>query len=386
MNRYDSGPCGRIVDKNVRMRDWQLLSRMHLYTICARHDDFVCHHKALMYIYTTLKTHFMRPLLTLLLSAAVCATATAQTTISNSGFETWGNAAPGVSTEPTGWYSNKSGSNVAALGPQTCFQDNTVVHSGGSSVRVENATVPIIGTVVNGNVTTAVVNAPTTTKSDGYIGTRNYSDTTDQRRMAFIGRPDSLIGWYQYTAGAATEQGKIRVILHTGDYYDPETPSTYHNDASANKIGEALFLTPMSSVGTWTRFSVPFTYTSSSIPQYIMVNMTSSADQNTTVGTSKMWIDDIDVVYNPVGVNTLAALENSVKVYSAEKAVFINSAAELADNTLLSVYDLTGKVVAAEDLSGTKFKAVDCAYLPTGVYIYKLSSGAFTKTGKLSIQ
>ena len=327
----------------------------------------------------------MKPLFTIILSSVVCGSAVAQTTITNGGFETWGNSAPGVSTEPTGWYSNKSGSNVAALGPQTCFQDNSVFHSGTSSVRVENATVPIIGTVVNGNVTTGVVNAPTTTKADGYIGTRNFSDTTDQRRRAFTGRPDSLVGWYQYTAGAATEQGKIKVVLHTGDYYDPETPSTYHNDASANKIGEALFLTPMSSVSSWTRFSVPFTYTSSATPQYIMINMTSSADQNTTVATSKMWIDDMDVIYNPAGVNYVNAFAD-VKVYAAEKAIFMNSAAILGNDATLTIYDLAGKVLHSESLAGEKFKAVDCAYLPTGIYIYKLTGGGISKTGKVSVQ
>ena len=50
----------------------------------------------------------------------------------------------------TGWYSNKSGSNVAKLGPQICFQDNSVKHSGNASVRVE--TLSYLGTAVNGAV------------------------------------------------------------------------------------------------------------------------------------------------------------------------------------------------------------------------------------------
>lgn len=178
----------------------------------------------------------MKPLFTLALASFISTAAIAQTTIANGGFEAWGNSSPGVSTEPTGWYSNKSGSSIASLGPQTCFQDNSIVHSGSSSVRVENAQVPILLTIVNGNVTTGVISAPTTDKADGYIGTRNYSDTTDQRRMAFTGKPDSLVGWYQYTSGGTGEMGKIKAVLHTGDYYDPETPTTYHPDPTLTKL------------------------------------------------------------------------------------------------------------------------------------------------------
>lgn len=327
----------------------------------------------------------MKPLITLVLSSFIGLAATAQTTIMNGGFELWGNTAPGVAAEPTHWYSNKSGSNVAALGPQTCFQDNSIVHSGSSSVRVENATVPIIGTVVNGNVTTSIVNAPTTTKSDGYIGSRNYSDTTDVRHMAFTGRPDSLVGWYQYTPGDTSEQGKIRVILHTGDYYDPELPSTFHPDASANKIADALFLTPKTTVSTWARFSIPFTYVSGATPAYIMINMTSSANQNTTFSGSKMWIDDLDVIYNTTGVNNIAMQETDIHAYAAEHTLFVNAAKEISNGTTLILYDMTGKEVSVNQLDGRKFAAINLSYLPSGIYIYKINNTSFSKTGKISL-
>ena len=182
----------------------------------------------------------MKKTFTLILSLTASVTAIGQTQVSNSGFETWGNVAPGVAAEPTGWYSNKSGSSVAKLGPQICFQDNTIKHSGNSSVRVE--TLSYFGTAVNGAVTTGVINAPNTTKSNGYIGTVNYSTASDIRRTAFTGRPDSIVGWYQYTSGGTGEQGKVTAILHNNDYFDPETPTTYHPDPTSDKIARALFL------------------------------------------------------------------------------------------------------------------------------------------------
>jgi len=252
----------------------------------------------------------MKAIATLILSAGISLAATAQTTITNGGFELWGNTVPSgdANTEPTNWYSDQSGSTTAALGPETCFKDSTAPHSGTYCVKVETELFSLGGIIteyINGVVTTGVVNAPTTSKADGYIGTQNSSDSaTDVRRMAFTGRPDSLVGWYQYTqsttstgTGGPNEQGKIRAILHTGQYYDPETPTTYHPACIANKIADALFLTPMSNVGTWTRFSVPFTYVSTSSPAYIMINVTSSANQLTSVAGSILLLDDLSVVY-----------------------------------------------------------------------------------------
>lgn len=326
----------------------------------------------------------------ILLSLSVLSTkAIAQTTISNGDFEAWGgnvSPGPGVAAEPTGWYSNKSGSSTAMIGPQTCFQDNTVFHGGTSSVRVQNATVPIIGTVVNGNVTTGVINAPTATKTDGYIGTVNYTTSTDIRHMAFTGRPDSLVGWYQYTSGGTGEQGKVRAILHTGDYFDPETPTTYHPDPTANKIGNVLFLTPTGNTTTWTRFSMPFTYTASTTPQYIMINITSSNDQNTNFSGSKMWIDDLQAVYKPVTAVTEAMQEKDIVVYVADKVVYVNAAQDMGNQSVITLYDLAGRKVMSENLGNATTNSFNMSFLASGVYIYKISNTAFSKTGKLSIQ
>ena len=248
----------------------------------------------------------MKLLSTLILSAAFSASALGQTTITNGGFENWGNTVPAsdIYTEPTNWYSDQSGGGFASFGPQTCFQ-STTAHSGTYSVKVvtENS---IIAGAVNGVVTTGVVNAPSTTKTDGYIGTINASTPSDIRRMSFTGRPDSLVGWYQYTPGATTERAKIRAILHIGNYFDPETPTTYHPNPIDSQVASALFLTdtPGTTIAVWTRFSVPFVYTtglyaSGMAPAYILINVTPSNDQGTTVTGSTFLLDDLQAVYNP---------------------------------------------------------------------------------------
>lgn len=307
----------------------------------------------------------------------------AQTTISNGGFELWGNVSPGVATEPTNWYSNKSGSSTAQLSSPIWFKDNTIVHTGTASVRVE--TINYFGTAVNGAITTGVINAPTLNKTDGYIGTVKYNSATDIRRMAFTGRPDSLVGWYQYTSGGTGEQGKIRAILHIGDYFDPETPTTYHPACIANKIGDALFLGSTANVTSWKRFSVPFSYTSAAAPAYILINVTSSANQLTTVTGSKLWLDDIGVIYNSTKTGEINKDVN-VKIYSHDKMVYVDFMNRNEDAAILTIFDLTGKLVASQKIEGNKLNSIDLSAMNNGLYLYQFVGSGYKKSGKFIIE
>jgi hypothetical protein len=307
----------------------------------------------------------------------------AQTTISNGGFESWGgNPSPGVAAEPTGWFSNKSGSNIAKLANQICFQDASVKHSGSFSVRVE--TINYLGNAVNGAVTTGIINAPSFNKADGYIGTVNFSSATDIRYMNFTGRPDSIVGWYQYTSGGTGEQPKLRAILHTSDYFDPETPTTNHPACISNKIGDALWIGSTGNQSAWKRFSVPFTYTSSATPTHIMINITSSANQLTTITGSKLWIDDLAVVYNSTKVTEMNK-DVTVKVYAHDKIVYVDL--QNSDETsVLTVFDLTGKAVGTYKVDSNKQNTIDLSTYNNGLYLYQVSGPDFKKSGKFIIE
>lgn len=247
-----------------------------------------------------------------------------QTQIPNAGFETWDNVGA-LTEEPTNFNSNRTGTGFASSGPQTCSQAGSA-HTGNFCVRVE--TKYYIFAVVNGNVTSGKVEAPSTSKSEGFLS----ATAANGARLTFTGRPDSLVGWYKYTqatsgTGAAAEQGKVRVILHTGDYYDPETPvNGNHPNMSANKIADALYVTPAANQATWRRFSVPFTYVNGTTPAYVMVNITSSNNQLTVApgssGTgSIMFVDDLEMIYNPVAN------------FTAPTVICPNAAATFTDNS-----------------------------------------------------
>lgn len=319
----------------------------------------------------------------LLLSISFCSFS--QTQITNGGFENWDNV--GTSTEePVDFNSNKTGSSTAQIGPQTCFRDASIKHSGSYSMRLENKTVPIIGTIVNGSATTGVINAPTTTKSDGYIGTVNYSTASDIRRLAFTGRPDSIVGWYQYTSGGAGEVGKVTAILHNNNYFDPETPTTYHADPTADKIARATFLTPTGSNATWTRFSAPFVYTSTGNPSYIMINMTPSNNQLTTFAGSKIWIDDISFIYNSVTSVKDLDSEKTSKVYVFDEKLYVDFGTKATEQSTIELFDVTGRIVLSQKLDNTSTHTIDVSNLNTGIYIYKVSSNkSDEKIGKIFV-
>lgn len=327
----------------------------------------------------------MKKIFTLFLSIPLFSLA--QTQITNGGFESWGgNPSPGVAAEPNGFYSNKSGSSTAQIGPQTCFQDASIKHSGSYSMRLENKTVPIIGTIVNGSATTGVINAPSTNKADGYIGTVNYSSSSDIRRMTFTGRPDSIVGWYQYTSGGTGEQGKITAILHNNQYFDPETPTTNHPDPTADKIARATFLTPTGTNATWTRFSAPFVYTATGAPSYIMINMTPSNNQLTTFSGSKIWIDDISFIYNPVSTSVKENdFTKNVKVYYFEKNIYVDFLNKSSENSTIEIYNATGQLVSSQQIDNSTINTIDVSKLVSGIYMYKVSGKSQGKFGKLFI-
>lgn len=320
----------------------------------------------------------------------------AQTQIFNGGFEDWGNTSPGNADEPTSWYSNKTGSTVAAIGPQTCFKETTNPHSGTACVRME--TKYYVLAVVNGNLTTGVVNAPNQNKAEGYIGTLNHSNAADQRRMEFVGRPDSLIGWYKYTqatsgTGATAERGKVVAFLHTGDFNDPEVPvNGNHPDLSGNKIAKALFITEAANTSAWKRFSVPFDYSTGATPTHIMISITPSENQLTTApgftGTgSIMWLDDLQVVYNSSSVGLEENTQNNFNVYTFDRSLFVDFKEVADQESVVNVFDLTGKVVFTQKLAANQLNQLQLpAHLVEGTYLYQIAGTAIQKTGKIALK
>jgi hypothetical protein len=304
----------------------------------------------------------MRKSLLLILMVGMAFGLFAQTQLPNVGFENWTNVGNN-DEEPLDFNSNKTGGGLANLSPQSCFR-TTSPNSG--TYCTELRTKNYLFTPVNGIATTGKVQAPNTNPQDGYIETLRSDPNFN---WTFTGKPDSLVGYYKYEV-AGNDQGKVQVYLH-GDY-DVRNPKD--NASIPYVYAEAKFLTPHADVSTWTRFSVPFVYTSTTTPMYALVVCTASSEAATAVDGSKMWIDDIQVVYAPTtGAET--AQNAAVHSYWAGNDLMIDlSRADFNSDCQVQLFDLNGKMELKTVVSGTALHLIG-TNLSAGVYVLRVTSG-----------
>jgi plastocyanin len=216
-----------------------------------------------------------------------------QQQIPNSGFENWENVGSNTE-EPLNWNSNKTGTGNATLPPKTISRESSIVHSGSYSARIK--TESYFGTPVNGVMTTGRVNAPTFTASDGYNDTR--TDNNDFN-CPLTDYPDSIVFWAHYTQGNGSDRARVAVTIH--DNYNQRDPYANDPNGSQNVVANATLNFP--TTNGWQRISVPFDYASytanNKVPAYVLVNLTSSNVPGAGSTSSILYVDDLELIYNP---------------------------------------------------------------------------------------
>jgi len=243
----------------------------------------------------------------LLLSFSVLLVAVAvvaQPQIDNSGFEDWENLGTN-NREPLEWNSIKTGGGNASTPNAFVVDRSTTVRPGTAGtystlLETKNVLVIIVTVTVNGVITNGRVEAPTTNPADGYIRSK-VDETAFYTAMA--DRPDSLVLWVNYQP-SGNDKGSFECILHdiqgtgltAGNMGSlPESGSSQGNN-TAQVIGRAGYEV-MANTSGWVRVSVPFEYVDGRVPQYILFTATSSG-QGTAVNGSKMYVDDLALIYN----------------------------------------------------------------------------------------
>jgi len=222
----------------------------------------------------------------------------AQQQLGNGGFETWNNVGSGTE-RPTNWSGIKSGQGSSALiffAPQSIQRSTDTRGNAGNqySARVYSSE-PISGTIANGNLTIGRVNVGSSTPADpsnyniSVIADANYSE-------AFTSWPDSIVFWAKYTNSNAANKARVKAVIH--DNYAYRDPS----DAAAvpHAVGNAE-LNFTSTGGQWKRFAVPFNYTGpATTPAFILVTFTSNETPGGGNATDVVFVDDVEMIYNPV--------------------------------------------------------------------------------------
>lgn len=287
--------------------------------------------------------------------------------LENPSFENW--EVENGKSEPVSWSSIQTGLPVAVsnLAPKVLFESSDA-HSGSKSVLLENKSV--FGIVANGIITNARVFADLD-PTKGYI----FTDINDPRwNTPLTLKPDSLVGWYKYEP-TGVDVGSAIAILHTGEAKKPDLDSV-------NYVGSAIFDLPNSTISNWTRFSAPFNYFNANTPEYILLVIT-SGDGTQAVAGSIAYFDDIELIYNPVGIEERSIAVN-VKAYGGQNSIKIDlSDVSSATPFEIKIYDIMGKEYYRSKMLPKTTKEFD--QLIPGVYICTVSNGNQVITNKVMV-
>ncbi|MGZ4035964.1 MAG: T9SS type A sorting domain-containing protein [Bacteroidia bacterium] len=278
----------------------------------------------------------------------------------NLGFESWTHVAasfpaPAYDT-PDSW--NTLNPTTAGLGQITCVKGSAAGEYHAGSAAVKLITKSILGQTANGVATTGTINTTTQTIGGG---------------ISYTARPDSMIGFYKYTPGGAGDNGFAEIQL-LGSGGDTDT------------VGYVRFMTPSSTVGTYTRFSKAIVYRSPNPVVKSIWILSSSKDATTHIVNSTAYFDDVNLVFaSTANVVEQPKLQLTVGPNPSNGRLVINNT--LINKGTFVLYDVTGRKITEKKLEGTS-TIIDLDEFPIGLYIYAITDekNNAVKTDKLIIQ
>ncbi len=291
------------------------------------------------------------------LTSALCIYSTilfAQAT-PNASFDNWThNSFPGYDT-PNSWDNLNPATGLT--GVFTCFKATAAadVHTGSAALKL--ITKSVFGQDANGIATTGTINTTTQTISGG---------------IAYTLRPDSIVGWYKCTPVSGDNGFAEILLLGSGGISDT--------------IGHARFLTPATTVSTWTRFSVPIDYYNMNPVVKSIWILSSSKDAVTHNVGSTAFFDDLDLIFVlPTAITEQTF--NQISIYPNPVSDYLTIKNNSDSKSVLSLFDMAGRKVAEEKIE-SDLQAIKVSSLAKGMYIYTLSNAqnSVIKTGKEIIQ
>ena len=189
----------------------------------------------------------------------------------------------------------------------------------------------VMGIKANGVMTTGRIYANSITATDAdknynysepdYVDDSN-ENTNSSFSQPFHGHPDAMRVWVKFNAAEATQNSEYKyascnaVITNKARYQDPEGST----DFSAARVARA-YDNKIAKYGEWQQLVMPFDYTvgTSDDAQYILVSFTTNAQPGAGTADDKLFIDDIEMVYN----HELTSLTvNDKEIFEAGKTSF----------------------------------------------------------------
>ena len=155
----------------------------------------------------------------------------------------------------------------------------------------------ILGIKANGNMTTGRIHAGSmsATSSSNY----NYTQRADSNFcMPITATPDSLYMWVSFYAKEASSEASIKATLHgDSDYKDPNdnTTASLYTARAEVEFGRT---TSSSTAMEWTLLKVPFDYSGTADPAYMLISMTTNKTPGEGSANDSLSIDDMVLVYS----------------------------------------------------------------------------------------
>lgn len=285
----------------------------------------------------------IRILLTSLAVVSVTASG-ALAQIGNSDFESWENVATGQ--EPTNWNSFLSATGTfASFASDQCGPSSDVRPGSSGTTSCRIFSISTFSIVANGNLTLGQISmgSVTPTAPQNF----NFSKTSDPNHSEpLTDQPDSLVFWAKFTPVSGSGNARVKASLHTDyDYRDPEDVAS-----SAEIVGTAVLNFPTTG-GNWTRFAVPFVYAGPAAiadQAYILITFTTNEVGGGGTAGDEVLIDDVELIYNPVGLDEQENAMVQVSMNSSNNTLVVTSLEDL--NGEYEVLNLMGQRVQAGNL------------------------------------
>lgn len=227
--------------------------------------------------------------------------ASAQYQLANSDFEEWESVTYSGKTgnEPVKWSSFLDGTgdlkSMAGYSQLEKSSDKPAGSAGSYSAKLTSRAVKlgsITLAIAQGNLTNGCVNMGGTTATDASKNYNYINTTRKDQSMTFTGRPDAVKVWVRFKG---TKTGNVEVdLVGEGTFQSPVNPNVPNEAELIAKAQNAS----IPSNDTWTEYTIPFTYSSESVPAYSLVNISTCATPGAGKAADYMYVDDMVMVYN----------------------------------------------------------------------------------------
>ncbi len=150
--------------------------------------------------------------------------------------------------------------------------------------------------------------------------TYNYTQWSNSDHcQPFSGTPDSMYVWVSFYAASSDSYALVKAILH-GDN-DFRSPGDEATASMFTGKADAIFARTTTSASTmqWQQIRVPFDYSGSAQPAYMLINRTTNATADGGDANDSLSIDDIEFIHS-AWLNGIAV--DGVPVEGFDKGVF----------------------------------------------------------------